>query len=71
MAGKSTGKSLTFVVEITVGTFNEQLQTKELVAEFSEGLLEGVSGFAKQIAIESDGQLVGSVKILEQSTDWQ
>lgn len=65
------GKSLTFVVEISVGTFNEQLQTKELVDKFSEGLLEGVSGFAKQIATESDGQLVGSVKILEQSTDWQ
>lgn len=66
-----TGKRLTFVVEITIGTFNEQLQTKELVDKFSEGLLEGVSGFAKQIATESDGQLVGSVKILEQSTDWQ
>ena len=66
-----TGKSLVFVVEITVGTFNEELQTKELVEKFSEGLLEGVSGFAKQIATESEGQLVGSVKILEQSTDWQ
>lgn len=65
------GKSLTFVVEITVGTFNEQLQTKELVGKFSEGLLEGVSGFAKQIATESEGQLIGAVKILEQSTDWQ
>lgn len=65
------GKSLTFVVEIEVGTFNKHLQTKELVEKFSEGLLEGISGFAKQIATESDGQLVGSVKILEQSTDWQ
>lgn len=65
------GKSLTFVVEITVGTFNEQLQTKELVDEFSKALVEGVGDFAKSMAIESDGQLVGSVKILEQSTDWQ
>jgi hypothetical protein len=65
------GKSLTFVIEITVGTFNEQLQTKELVDEFSKALVEGVGDFAKNIAIESDGQLIGAVKILEQSTDWQ
>lgn len=65
------GKSLTFVVEIAVGTFNEELQTKELVDEFSKALVEGVGDFAKNMAIESDGQLVGSVKILEQSTDWQ
>lgn len=68
------GKSLTFVVEISVGTFNEQLQTKELVDEFSRALVDGVDSvrdFAKNMAIESDGQLVGSVKILEQSTDWQ
>ena len=65
------GKSLTFVVEISVGTFNEQLQTKELVDEFSRALVDGVGDFAKNMAIGSDGQLVGSVKILEQSTDWQ
>ncbi len=65
------GKSLKFVVEITVGTFNEELQTKELVDEFSKALVEGVGDFAKNMAIVSDGQLIGAVKILEQSTDWQ
>lgn len=66
-----TGKRLTFVVEITIGTFNEQLQTKETADEFVEALTEGIKGFTKEIAVASDGQLVGSIKILEQSTDWQ
>ena len=65
-------KSLTFILEISIGTYDEQLQEETGVAnEFSEALLESISKFPNEISTASGGRFIGNVKIVEQSTDWQ
>ena len=64
-------KSVKFTLEITIGTLNEEIQTKEMVDELSKALAGGIGQFAKDLATGTDGQVIGSVKITEQSEDWE
>jgi hypothetical protein len=64
-------KSLTFTLEITVGTLNENLQGKEMIDEFEKALTEGIDQFTAEIAKGSDGHFTGVAKLVSKPEDWQ
>jgi len=64
-------KSLKILLEITIATLNEELQTKDTLNAFSEAIVESAEGFAKEVASESNGMFLGTAKIIEKSEDWE
>lgn len=64
-------KSATFTVEITIATLHEELQTKETIAVFIEGMQEAAEGLAGQMASSTGGLFMATGKVVHKPEDWQ
>lgn len=66
-----TAKSATFTFEITIATLHEELQTKEALAAFIEGMEEAADGIAGQMAASTGGLFMATGKVVNKPEDWQ
>ena len=66
-----TFKSLTFTLEITVGTFNEECQESSAIKDFVDAITEAGDIFAKNMSEETGGVFIGNAKLLTHSETWE